>query len=290
MKSLINCISTEKLVSTIIIILSKPENREKVVVWVEGKDWRVYHKFFDTDKIIEYGKCGGEQILDGHNRLKTIVPSQMSIVIKDADFKRLEGHDMQSDPDIFYTDGHDVEMMMVKQENVQNGICDGFEYEGDRGRFFDEVFHDLYSLSYFKWYDCHNNRCYAYAPLKNVRKINQTDLLNIYWIERKVHACSEHAWNTSNHGTPFVSIKPEDVRMFMSEHQSVDKYEITNGHDYFNRLCFQIEEKTKYVRNEETLNDTVIAHFNNDQFKKTKLHTSLRVWCDNNIDILCKTI
>lgn len=290
MKSLVNCVSTENLLYTLLAKLSKPENRKKVVVWVEGKDWRVYRKFFDSEKIIEYGKCGGEQILDGHRKLKAKVPSQMSIVIKDADFNRLEGYDMQSDPDIFYTDGHDVEMMMIKQKTVQNGICEGFEYEGDRDHFFDEVFHDLYFLSYFKWYDCHYNRCYAYAPINNVRKIAQPNLLDIDWIENKVHACSESTWNDSNHSTPFVSIKPDDVREFIAEHQPVDKYEITNGHDFFNRLCYQIEEKTKYVRNEETLNDTAIAHFNDVQFKKTKLHTSLRAWCDNNIDILRKAI
>lgn len=284
MKSLVNCVSTENLVYTLLTKLSKPENRKKVVVWVEGKDWRVYRKFFDSEKIIEYGKCGGEQILDGHRKLKAKVPSQMSIVIKDADFKRLEGYNMQSDPDIFYTDGHDVEMMMVKQETVQNGICEGFEYEGDRDRFFDEVFHDLYHLSFFKWYDHHYQHYYSFASMSvqdENAKLNDLD-----WIEEKVHDCSKSTYENCNHSTPFVSIKPNDVQDFIDSHQPIDQYEITNGHDFCNRLCLQIKKKTKYKRNEEGLNDTIIAHFGIEQFKQTNLHRSLKEWCDANINIL----
>lgn len=289
MKSLANCISTENLVSQLFLKLSNPKNREKVIVWLEGTDWRVYRRFFDMDKIIDYGKCGGEQILEGHKRLKAKVPSQMSIVIKDADFKRLEGHDMESDPDIFYTDGHDVEMMMMKQEKVRNGICDGFEYDDDKERFFDDVFNDLYYLSYFKWYDCHYKHCYAYGPLNKVRQ-DKTNLMDLDWIEKKVHGASKSSWEGSNHSTPFVKINPDDVKEFIEQHKPVDRYEITNGHDYFNRLCMHIENKTKYSRNEECLNDTAIAHFGIEQFEQTNLHKSLRAWCDAHIDILRKAI
>lgn len=289
MKTLVNCVSTDNLLYTLFAKLSKPENRKKVVVWGEGTDWRVYRKFFDADKIIEYGKCGGEQILEGHRRLKAKVPSQMSIVIKDADFKRIEGHNMQADPDIFYTDGHDVEMMMVKQEKVRNGICDGFEYEGEHDRFFDEVFHDLYSLSYFKWYDYHYKRCYAYGALGKVRQ-TQANLTNLDWIEMKVHGASKSTWEESNHDTPFVRINPDEVKEFIAQHQPVDCYEITNGHDFINRLCMHVENKTKYVRNEECMNDTVISHFDSEQFEQTALHKSLRAWCDTHINILRKAI
>lgn len=284
MKSLVNCVTTDDLVGQLIIKLSIPSNRQKVVVWLEGKDWRVYRKFFEADKIIEYGKVGGEQILEGHRRLKARVPSQRSIVIKDADFKRLEGHDMESDPNIFYTDGHDVEMMMIKQDKVQNGICEGFEYEGDRNRFFDEVFHDLYHLSYFKWYDYHFRHYYSYAQMSV--QDEKARLEDLEWIENKVHDRSKSTYENSNHSTPFVRIKPDDVQEFINNHQPVDQYEITNGHDYCNRLCLQIKKKTNYTRNEESLNDTVIAHFGIEQFEQTNLHRSLRQWCDANIDIL----
>lgn len=284
MKSLANCVSAETLVSTLIPKLSNPANRQRVVVWVEGKNWRVYRKFFKPELIIEDGRVGGEQILEAHRMLKTKVPSQNSIVIKDADFKRLEQHDLNADPNVFYTDGHDVEMM-IKQDKVQTGICEGFEYEGNRDQFFDEVFHDLYYLSYFKWYDHHYKHCYSYEPMSKVRQ-SQADLLDLDWIENNVYSCSKSKWDNSNHSTPFVRIKTDDVRNFISRNQPVDKYEITNGHDYFNRLCMHIEKKTKYVRSEDSLNDTIIAHFGIEQFEQTNLHRSLRQWCDANIDIL----
>lgn len=289
MKSLVNSVSTESLVSRMILKLSNPENRKKVIVWVEGKNWRVYRKFFNPELIIEYGKAGGDQILEGHYILKSKVPSQNSIVIKDADFKRLEGHNLTADPNVFYTDGHDVEMMMIKQEKVQNGICEGFEYEGDRNQFFDEVFNDLYYLSYFKWYDHHYKHCYSYEPMSKVRQ-NQANLMDLDWIENKVYDCSKSKWDNSNHSTPFVRINTDDVKDFISKNQPVDRHEITNGHDYYNRLCLHIEDKTQYVRNEDSLNDTIIAHFGGEQFEQTDLYKSLRTWCDANIDILQKAV
>lgn len=143
MKSLVQSLSAEIMVRELIIKLSNPNNRQKVVVWAEGKNWRTYRGFFDSSKIIMSGKGSCHQIEKGHRLLIERVNDVKSIVVMDADFKRLEGHNMSADPNIFYTDGHDVEMMMIKQDKVQNGICRTFEYEGDYGLLFEEVFKDL---------------------------------------------------------------------------------------------------------------------------------------------------
>ncbi|MCR4799203.1 MAG: DUF4435 domain-containing protein [Bacteroidales bacterium] len=285
MKSLVQNLSPQKLVSELLMKLSNPQNRRKVVVWVEGKDWRVYNKFFDLDKIIQYGKCGGKVIKEAHQLFKEKVTSVNSIVILDADFRRLEKYDLKTDSNIFYTDGHDVEMMMIMQENVRNGICEVFEYEGERQQFYDDIFQELCYLSYFKWFDYHHKRCYKYKPLGKVHQ-SQAQLNDLTWIENTLYQCSKKAWDESNHNTMFVRIKPEDVKEFIRENNSVNRYEITNGHDFYKRMCKHIKDKTKYERNEECLNDSIIALFNNEQFKKTDLHKSLRAWCDVNIDIL----
>ena len=285
MKSLASSLSPEMMVRQLILKLANPSYRQKVVVWTEGKDWRVYRKFFDPDKIISHGMGSCEQIDKGHHLLKNSIPSIKSIVVKDADFKRLEGDDMDADSNVFYTDGHDVEMMMIKQEKVRNGVCDGFEYDGDKNQFFDDVFFDLYYLSYFKWFDCHHKRCYSYRPMGKVRQ-EQTDLHDLTWIEKKLYQCSKSCWDDSNHSTPFIRINPNDVNEFIRNHQPIDRYELTNGHDFCNRLCMHIEQKTRYVRNEEEINDTLIAHFDDEQFKDTNLYRSLKAWCDANVNIM----
>lgn len=287
MKSLAQSLSAENMVRQLILKLSNPDNRKKVVVWAEGKNWRTYSNFFDPSQIIMSGKGSCHQIEKGHRQLKEKVNDIKSIVIMDADFKRLEGHNMSADPNIFYTDGHDVEMMMIKQDKVQNGICRTFEYDKDNRSLFEEVFNDLFYLSYFKWFDCHHNRCYAYASMGKVNQ-KSSELHDLDWIEKKLYLESKAKWDNSNHKTPFVRIQPNDVNDFIDAHRSIDKYEITNGHDYYNRLCMHIKDKTKYVRNEECLNDTVIALFDYEQFKNTNLYLSLRAWCNNNVDILAK--
>lgn len=287
MKSLANSISTEHLVGQVVMKLSKQENREKVIVWVEGKDWRVYRKFFNPSMIIEHGAVGGGQVIEGHKKIKAMPPWQKSIVIKDADFKRLEGDEIEDDSNIFYTDGHDVEMMMIKQDKVRVGICTTFEYLDDYELFFTEVFDDLFYLSYFKWYDFHFKFNYSYTPMGKVRQ-KSACLKDLNWIENHLQDCSKALWNKSNHANPFIAINPDDINDFIAKHPNVDRYEITNGHDYYNRMCMHLGNKTKYSRNEECINDTIISYFDNEQFQNTSLYKALRLWCDTNVDILCK--
>ena len=288
MRTLKESLSADFSVDEVIHKLSNPENRKKVVVWVEGKDWRIYRDFFNPEKIVESGESGCNQIVNGHRKLKALMPSMKSIVIVDADFNRREGMDLDANPDIFYTDGHDVEMMMMMSEKVRLGLCRVFEYTGDCEHFFDEVFHDLHFLSYFKWYDHHHQKCYSYEPLSKVQQ-SQKNLKNIEWIENQLRSCSKSKWEHSNHDTPFVAINVDDVEKFIQEHTPVDRYEITNGHDFCNRLCLHIkniQSEKKYVRDEDSLKDSVISLYDKEQFQKTNLHRSLRSWSEENVDIL----
>lgn len=285
MKSLVNCLSAENLVRQLIIKLTIPDNRKKVVVWLEGKDWRVYRKFFNPELIIEYGKAGGEDILKAHYILKTKVPSQNSILIRDADFKRLEGTDLDVDPNVFYTDGHDVEMMMLKQQTVRQKVCEVFEYTGNVEAFYNEIFQELAPLSYFKWFSHHYGNCYSFERLSKLRQ-SKENIMDLRWIENTTYDCSKSKWDHSIHSTPFEKINVTDVQSFMDANSSADKFELTNGHDYCNRLVLHLQDKTNYVRNEESINDSIIISFDYDQFKKTDLHKSLRAWCDANVDIL----
>ena len=98
MKSLAQSLSAKNMVGQLILKLSNPNNRQKVVVWAEGKDWRTYHGFFDSSKIIMSGKGSCQQIEKGHRLLTEKVNDVKSIVVMDADFKRLEGHNMSADP------------------------------------------------------------------------------------------------------------------------------------------------------------------------------------------------
>lgn len=285
MKTVVSTLSPDALVDQMILTLNTPLNSNKVVVWVEGKDWRVYRKFFKSDKIIEAGSAGGLVITEAHNKLRRMRPSQKSIVIKDADFGRLEGVSLSADPDIFYSDGHDVEMMMLKQPVVRQKVCEVFEYTGDVDKFYNDIFTELTPLSYFKWYSYHNGNSYSFKDLSKLRQPKQ-DLMNLTWIESTTYKCSESKWNGSNHSTPFVRIDVTDVENFMNANSSVDMYEVTNGHDFCNRLAMHIQAKTHYVRNEDSIKDSIMVSFDYEQFKNTDLHKSLKNWCSANVDIL----
>lgn len=285
MKSLVCCVSADDLVNEQMLRLIKPANIEKVVVWIEGKDWRVYRKFFNASKIIEAGNAGCRLISDAYRMLKEKKSSLNSILIRDADFRRLEGTNLNVDPNVFYTDGHDVEMMMLKQQTVRQKVCEVFEYTGNVEAFYNEIFQELAPLSYFKWFSHHYGNCYSFERLSKLRQ-SKENIMDLRWIENTTYDCSKSKWDHSIHSTPFEKINVTDVQSFMDANSSADKFELTNGHDYCNRLVLHLQDKTNYVRNEESINDSIIISFDYDQFKKTDLHKSLRAWCDANVDIL----
>ena len=289
MAALRKSMNADLMLGQLIMKLNRPENRKKVVVWVEGKDWRFYRKLFDEDKILEFGMGGGDFILEGHNKLKKKCPKQLSIVIHDADFLRLNGVDLTADPNVFYTDAHDVEMMMMKHPDVRKDICDTFEVKGDRKRFYEKVFGDLYYLSYFKWFNNKESRGYAFDPLSKVQQ-SQAKLSDLDWIEGKLHACAESRWVAKDNPRPFKPIKTDEIKEFIRENSPVDPYEITTGHDFYNRLCLHIKNETPYARDEEGLKDTVVTSYDCSKFETTSLYQALNDWCADNIDILKRAV
>lgn len=105
-----------------------PNNVGQIFILVEGEsDIKLYRKLFDTDSIVNV-----EQVPGGSNGVETAVHTllQMSsliIGIRDADFIRLLGTNYQEDP-IFLTDAHDVEMMMMKDNEVLKNLLNEYDF------------------------------------------------------------------------------------------------------------------------------------------------------------------
>lgn len=279
-------------VSELCLKKANPNQRDKVVIWVEGNDKRIYGNFFKENMVIFKGGGGCAELENSHNKLITMIPSQKqkSIIIRDADFKRLEKEDILTNTNIFYTDGHDLEMMMIKSKKVRERICVTYECPNCRNDFYDSIFDTLELLSYFKWYNYHYNRCYCFESLKIQDNLTNGILSDLKKIIDKLYLHSNSSWK-KRYNKPFEAINPEDVSKFIKEHPSVDRYELTNGHDFLNGLCWQIKNKTqKYALNEERLKDPIIASFDLSEFQKTSLYKSLSNWGEkNNVDFLKKS-
>lgn len=291
-KSLKNLDTIEQQVNRIYMTMQHPANKNKVAVWAEGKDWRLYGRFFDNNKIIKCGKTGSSIALNGFNLLKSKKSNLNTIVILDADFRRINGQNLNSDPCIFYTDGHDQEMMCLKYEKVRNGILENFDIEIDQNQFYDDIFSQLEDISFFKWYNtCYN--CHYSTHLLSSSISTCSTLSGFAWIESTLYQSSlgNLRKNNPNPQITLDHIDPNAVQQFKNEKSPTDKFELTNGHDFIIRMNFLLKnelEDSKYYRNEEGIKDTIYSYFT-PEFEKTNLYNSLRDWCNANVDILKKT-
>lgn len=280
-------------------ILVKSENRNKVAIWVEGKDWRFYNKFFNRDKVLQVGRMNGHtgnSVIEGYKELKKQYPNRLAIVIKDADFNRLEGERLDEDDNVFYADGHDHEMMCIKQKAVRQSVLDTFNVDADVDSFYDKVFEDLEILSYFKWYNVHHKCGYSLKDHPSVSKTETASLKDFEWIENNTYERSLGKRKKKSPNPDQVTLKhinPTEVERFMVEKKMMhpDKYELTNGHDFVNRLNHNLMPHFKRLnislKDEDGLKNTIYPSFTHEAFKQTNLYVSLRGWCERNqTDIL----
>ena len=98
--------------------ISHPNNSGIAFVLVEGEsDIRLFRKFFNLEN------CKVENIPGGKFKLEECVRELMNnypllIGLRDADFLHLEGT-AYSEPNMFLTDLHDMEMIVVSEDDAQ---------------------------------------------------------------------------------------------------------------------------------------------------------------------------
>lgn len=261
------------------------KSSDKVVVWVEGNDWRLYSRFFNLDMVDPQGRKGGcscHTAIESYEVFKKQFPNRLAIVIRDADFKRANGENLDNHPDIFYADCHDHEMMCIYQDEVRMSLLSNFMVEDKDGAFFNKIFDELLYLSFFKWYN-YNNKCsYNFNTLGKLFDKTEAFFLKPATQESMVYKLSESERCKQGITEPLVHIDLDDYTVFLNERKDADPYEITNGHDFYNRINYYLQEiDKKNTRSEEALKDSIYTAFS-FVFKNTQLYARLNTWSTNN--------
>lgn len=263
----------------------KSVGKDKVKVWVEGNDWRLYGRFFVKDLVDREGRKGGHSChsaVDSYREFKKQFPKKPAIVIRDADFKRANGENLEAEDDIFYADCHDHEMMCVFQEKVREALMSNFEYDGHTDTFFNSVFDELKFLSYLKWYNYNNDCRYNFKTLGSLFGMDESEFKDIGLLEEDVYN------RTDNNSKKRIDL--HDLAGFMSDHNDVNTYDLTNGHDFYNRINYHLKKINKAnTRSEEQLKDSVYIAFA-FFFRNTNLYKRLNNWCINNNRFILKAV
>lgn len=261
---------------------------DKVQIWVEGKDWMLYRRFFDLSKVEKQGRSGGHSCHsaeDSYREFKIQNPEVPALVIRDADFMRANGADLKADLNILYSDGHDHEMMCIRQPRVRQAIVNNLPEDIDAEHFYASIFHELRPLSYLKWYNYNNHSGYNFETF-GLRTLKDDLLSDIRKIEQDVHARTCSRLKKLCPPVELRHIDHDDLDAFVSARTEASPYEITNGHDFLNRISHHLEKIDKAKRSESQLKEVIYAAFE-FVFVNTDLYQSIRQWSETNrIDIL----
>ena len=124
------------------------------IVWilVEGEDdCKIYPKFFDETKAsIEFVNGGKEQLTIALNILTK--ETKQVIGIQDADFLHIDKK-YPVVTNLFYTDYHDIEMTMLKEDVVLRNLLTEYTLQGILSEIQDNILSELLFVSYIRYYN-----------------------------------------------------------------------------------------------------------------------------------------
>ena len=196
----------------------------KMLLLVENKnDRRCYFKLFNPNHV-------EIQTTEGCNNMKRLFTAiQMTGVpnfaIQDSDFARVCGSPLPKE-NYFITDRHDHEMMCLENEEVMKALFSNKATVYDQS-IVEEVFDDLIVLSQYKWYNYYHHLNINFKGYK-VRGHTKADLCSFSAINGEVMPQSPNC---------HVAIKEADVTTFVAGQPKIDRFELTNGHDFVDLLA-----------------------------------------------------
>lgn len=267
MKSPCKALTKDDIVAGINLTLHTPGISTKVLVIVEGDDdKKLYSKLFDrnnTEFKPTYGCENYEFVLE---QLKS--DSNKFIILKDADFDHLNKK-TYTYPNLFLTDTHDLETMMVN-ETVMRNIC--IEYlEEEIPDFTQSICLHLKSLSYIKWYNNRHGLSIKFDALKISSVYNCEEISISDWLK----AIYNHPANSG------VSIINEiDVILYKQNNPTDNYLLLINGHD----LCDCISKWLKKHNpsctnvNKNKISQHLRMNYNMNDFRQTKMYKDIHSW------------
>ena len=260
----------KRIARSIILAHKMPLTISKFLVLVEGiDDVAIYNKFFNMDEV-DIKDCNGcEHVKTVHETIKKETNYRF-LSILDSDFKRLDGID-PFDTNVFYTDGHDSELMLIENNNVWKKV---FKYVQPSSAFTDfrkQAKKELYHVSIIKWFNMYRKLAFVFEEL---------DLINLCPGKPISEALALQYFKPSKNNYRVFPIKT--FKKFKNKHANPNSTQLTNGHDLVTRLAGIFRHKYKKQISDKDLRACFCQYFTENEAKKTKLFKSLEKWCKQN--------
>ena len=256
--------------------IKHPNNQGIVFVLLEGQsDIRLFRKLFNLDK------CKVETIPGGKFKLEECVGELVSVYpliigIRDADFVHLESVP-NAIPNIFLTDLHDMEMILLSEDEVFSALM--FEFTSlakeNHSNIRQQIMSSIEQVSYFKWLNERENLEFKFEA-------GFADLISFV----NLNIDFEQYFNRTLNKSPNAKIN--DFNLIVSEIEilkSAEPYalQLCNGHDFMKALSQYIKQLGNgEIINDERLHSSCRLMFSLKHFYKTNLYSDTKAWAVSN--------
>ncbi|MEX6095744.1 DUF4435 domain-containing protein, partial [Morganella morganii] len=159
MMSLRDAVSEDDWLSSMMLLFRSEMNRHRILIVVEGiTDIRFFNAYrLDNRIIYESPENGKREVISAVSQLR-LAGNDAVYGVCDADFDELSGVNYEG---IFYTDAHDLEMMLVKGGVVDKFIMSHTDRKLIQGELAETFCHDVkmnilcacYKIGLLKWYN-----------------------------------------------------------------------------------------------------------------------------------------
>lgn len=256
---------------------SNPLSKGKIFVLLEGDDdCKIFKRLLASHCKVETFSGGVEklqeclQILVNDSSFRGLI-----IGIRDADFLHLAGR-TSGLPELFLTDFHDLEMMMVYADETFEAIMAEFSTSQNDLLVREKLLESLRFVSYLRWWNDQNNAELRFKAV-SYGGIFEGNTLKI---------------DAEKYLMKLISVSPnaieKDINLLTLYAKSLEKathdlFQLCNGHDFMKILSLYING----IRTQDHINDIRLsAHFrtaySKPVFYKTQLYANLQKWASEN--------
>jgi len=263
-------------------------------VLVEGiKDLKVYTKFFNREEVRLTQTTGKYKLREAYGILSSRGFTR-KIAIRDADFLRIKGNikfDQDFKDDIFVTDGHDSEVMMIMVDTLEDLLSVGVDQQIQRA--FEEkanstikkVVLDLaYLTGCLRLADKKENLGLSFKPASpdgnriRFKKFicEKTFSLNI---DQMIHIVWEYSKNRQKVVSTKQVIRAAFDKILLQENNYED---MINGHDVAEIVCIiasvALKSKSNIFQHPDRVEESLALSFDRGKFRKTNLFQNINRW------------
>lgn len=269
-------------VSEIFLFISGYRSVGKVTVLVEGiDDVMVYEKFFAKDKVQMHHSSGCYKLVELLEKLNEKHLGELFIGIKDADYDVLN-HVSYPYPNLFLTDKHDLETMMISGGVLEEVVKYFLRYEDmrkagkhpDVDSLLQEALAKLRPLSYVRWYNSVSDCKLNFGKLCLSTMLREDASLG--------YDCCLTFLGRLNTALSRVPTSAQ-METFEKDHsEEIDCYHLVRGHDLCEMISLLLMNHSYYHKRSKVSADKVHnclgLAYSKDEFRRTRLYASINSW------------